>query len=310
MTTELERRLRAGMERVEARVPHGLAAGAYRRYRRRRLTFRALAAAGTAVVVASAAAAVASARADDRQAQETAYLASRVSGALAQVSGDMLYTRTTYTPPGSLGRQWDLTIGWSYQRSIRNTEYSLTGRPYWDTGITRVAGLWSVRAVNVDYPARNFMRVTPRMGNDWSMNTPIGGPIAPPIAYCSVYVPPTAGSILDQIGGASTAAWAKYFKAVLDCGQFRVAGHQRLGGTETIKLVDVPSRQRGYRPQTVWVDPSTYLPVAMEYTDYPGTQTHTTFEWLPPTKANLANLNVPVPAGFKQVKQAQQQQVP
>jgi hypothetical protein len=303
MSTELERRLRAGMERVQARDPSGLAVRAYRRYRRRRLTVRALAATGTAVAVAGAATALASARvASGPQAPETAYLASRVSGALARVSGDILYTRTTYTPPGSMGRRWNLTIGWSYRRSIRNTEYSLTGKPYWDTGITRVAGLWSVRAVNVDYPARTFMRVTPGMGNDWSMSTPIGGPVTPPIAYCSVYVPPTAGSILDQIGGASTAAWAKYFKAVLACGQFRVAGKQRLGGTSAIKLVQVPSRQRGYRPETVWVDPSTYRPVAMEYTDYPGTQVHTTFGWLPPTKANLANLSVPVPAGFRQVK--------
>jgi hypothetical protein len=308
MTTELERQLRASMERVEAGDPSGLAVRAYRRYHRRRRTLRALAATGTAVVVAGAATALASVwAASGPQARETAYLASRVSGALTRVSGDILYTRTTYTPPGSMGRQWNLTIGWSYRRSIRNTEYSLNGSPYWDTGITRVAGLWSVRAVNVDYPARTFVRVTPGMGNDWSISMPIGGPVAPPIAYCSAYVPPTAGSILDRIGGASTTAWAKYFKAVLACGQFVVAGKQRLDGTETIKLVDVPSRQRGYRPQTVWVDPSTYRPVAMEYTDFPGTEAHTTFEWLPPTKANLANLNVPVPAGFKQVKQ---QQVP
>jgi hypothetical protein len=304
MSTELEQRLRAGMERVQARDPRGLAVRAYRRYRKRRLTIRALAATGTAVAVAGAATALVSARvASGPQAQETAYLASRVSGALARLSGDMLYTRTTYNPPYSMGGgQWNLTVGWSYHRSVRSTEYSPAGQPYWDTGITLVAGLWSVRAVNVDYPARTVMRVTPGMGADWTMRMPIVGPIAPPIGFCSADVPPAVGSILSKIGGASTAAWAKYFRAVLACGQFRVAGHQRLGGTRTIKLVQVPSRQRGYRPETVWVDPSTYRPVAMEYTDYPGTQVHTTFEWLPPTKANLANLSVPVPAGFRQVK--------
>ena len=305
MTTELEQRLRAGMERVEARDPSGLAARAYRRYRRRRRTVRALAVAGTAVAVAGAATALAEARAASPQVQTTAYVASRVSGALAQVSGDMVHTRTTYTPAGSMGRQWNLTVVWSYRQSIRSTEYSLGGQPYWDTGITMVAGLLSIRAVNVDYPARTVMRITPG-GDQGGLAVPAGGPVAPPPAYCSVYMPPTTGGILLQ-AGASPRVWAKYFKAVLACGQFRVAGQQRLDGAQTIRLVDVPSRQRGYRPQTVWVDPSTYLPVAMEYTDYPGTQSHTTFEWLPPTKANLANLNVPVPAGFKQVKQ---QQVP
>ena len=42
----------------------------------------------------------------------------------------------------------------------------------------------------------------------------------------------------------------------------------------------------------------------MEYTDGTGAYAevaHTTFEWLPPTKANLANLTVPVSAGFRQV---------
>src|SRR5215469_14142242 len=248
MTTELERQLRAGMERVEARDPSGLAVRAYRRYRRRRRTIRALAATGTAVAVAGMATALASARATSSQeTQASAGVGSRVGGALAQVSGDMLYTRTTYTPPGSTGRKWNLTIVWSYHQRIRSTEYALAGRPYWDTGITMVAGPWSIRAVNVDYPARTVMRITPG-GDQGGLTVPAGGPVAPPPAYCSVDMPPTTGGILLQ-AGASPAAWAKYFKAVLACGQFRVAGQQRLGGTDTIKLVDVPSRQRGYRPE-------------------------------------------------------------
>jgi hypothetical protein len=52
--TEVADELRAGIERVPAQVPHGLARGAYRRYRRRRDAKRAMAAIGTAAAAAIA----------------------------------------------------------------------------------------------------------------------------------------------------------------------------------------------------------------------------------------------------------------
>jgi hypothetical protein len=63
----------------------------------------------------------------------------------------------------------------------------------------------------------------------------------------------------------------------------------------------VPTSQRWYSAETVWVDPSTYRPVAMEYTEGTTVRVRTVFEWLPPTRANLANLKVPIPAGFTRV---------
>lgn len=48
---------------------------------------------------------------------------------------------------------------------------------------------------------------------------------------------------------------------------------------------------------TVWVDPAAYLPVRLDL----GQIIQTNFQWLPPTPANLALVNVPVPAGFRQV---------
>jgi hypothetical protein len=49
------------------------------------------------------------------------------------------------------------------------------------------------------------------------------------------------------------------------------------------------------------VDPATYLPVRW---DVGGSQTD--YLWLPPTPANLALLNEPIPAGFRQVPPTQQ----
>jgi len=47
---------------------------------------------------------------------------------------------------------------------------------------------------------------------------------------------------------------------------------------------------------TLWVNPATYLPVRPKLG---GLQTD--FQWLSPTPAGLALLNMPVPAGFHQV---------
>jgi hypothetical protein len=302
MSTELEQQLRAGMERVPARIPAGLARQAYQRYRQRRRHARVAVAVGAAAAVAGAATAVASAStAGSPPTQQTAYVVSHVSSALAHVSGDLLHTRTTYRPVDAMP-QWDLTVGWAYGRSVRATDYTPSGKLYWDTGVTAAAGRpFAISAVNVDYAARNFMRITPSI-RSWSMNSPVTGPIGAPPASCSAHMPPGGGGIMMlAIGGASPARWAAYFRAVLACGQFRVAGRQRLDGTETIKLVQVPSRQPWYHAETIWVDPSTYRPVVMEYTDGTPVRVHTTFEWLPPTRANLAHLKVPVPAGFTQV---------
>ncbi len=45
-----------------------------------------------------------------------------------------------------------------------------------------------------------------------------------------------------------------------------------------------------------WVDPATYLPIQMALPHQ-----RTEFRWLAPTPANLAQLKVTVPVGFKQV---------
>jgi len=69
-----------------------------------------------------------------------------------------------------------------------------------------------------------------------------------------------------------------------------VAGKQVVGGVDALKITASSG------PLTLWVNPATYLPMRLEAG---GLQTD--FQWLPPTPANLAMLNMPAPAGFHQV---------
>ena len=60
---------------------------------------------------------------------------------------------------------------------------------------------------------------------------------------------------------------------------------------------------------TLWVNPAGYLPVRVMLT-LRAIQIQTDFSWLAPTPANLAQLNVTVPAGFRQVPPPAQAGIP
>jgi hypothetical protein len=84
----------------------------------------------------------------------------------------------------------------------------------------------------------------------------------------------------------------------VSCGSLVVAGRQTVGGTETIKLT---SRTGSPLSETIWVSPSTYLPVRVVARAALGLQQTADFTWLQPTAQNLAKLAVPIPAGFRKV---------
>jgi hypothetical protein len=108
-------------------------------------------------------------------------------------------------------------------------------------------------------------------------------------------------------GAQLTAA----IRFMLSCGNIKIAGHQRIDGTDTIKIV-MPGQKRSFTPNAndfafvggLWVNSSTYLPVRVVYSygdpSAPDKRV-IDFQWLAPTKANLAKLVVPIPAGFKRV---------
>jgi hypothetical protein len=79
-------------------------------------------------------------------------------------------------------------------------------------------------------------------------------------------------------------------------GQWRIVGQTRLGGQQAIKLVETPSGHF-QRPVVLWVSTTTYLPLRMVWG--PATSYEIwNWDYLPPSKANLAHLRVPIPPGY------------
>jgi hypothetical protein len=305
MSTELEQLLRSGMERFteDVRVPDGLARKANQHRQKRRMTARVATAAGTAAVVTAGAVAVAGGAgafgpASGHQALTTtqiktdAYVFSRVEHALAaQAQNNVLeYDRTVFQPssaiepagpatlqvsPAGAGSPWSVgyTLSWMYQGTMKVSAFTGSGRRVFDLGITMEGQ--APGSVMVIYGSSTYWRASlPAMGNGGT------GPIA-----CTSNI-----TLSDGPGNG----WPAFIRSQLSCGEYTVAGRQWIDGIDAIKITGNESHI------TLWVNPSTYLPVRLVHG--PGTgRMRTDFSWLAPTPAHLAALNVTVPAGFQQV---------
>jgi hypothetical protein len=312
MSTGIEDLLREGMERftVGVRADPALVRHAARRYRRRRLAARGAIAAGTA---AAAAAAVAisvlpgpSPAPGAVHATDVAFIVRHVQRALANHDDYLQYTRTAPTfSAGYVGPSPAATgylYAWSYRGQSRTVTASAAkagkGRPLDESGtvVVRAAhGMTTTAFVEVVYGRKTWFREC------YTGRTPRSDP-------------------------NSASSWAAQVRRDLSSGTFVVAGHQRVGGVDAIKLVEKSntpivsvSGKRFRMPSlTLWVDPTTYLPVRVTTMWFstlagktplnaPVTQLAsievlgTDFRWLPPTAANLANLNITIPRGFRQV---------
>jgi hypothetical protein len=80
-------------------------------------------------------------------------------------------------------------------------------------------------------------------------------------------------------------------------GEWRIAGHTRLRGQPAIKLSETRSGTIVGHPVFLWVSAASYLPLRMIWVTHQVTETDNWY-YLPPTKANLANLRVPIPPGY------------
>ena len=104
--------------------------------------------------------------------------------------------------------------------------------------------------------------------------------------------PPTAclpGGGIRLAGGRN--AWPDFIRSQLACGGYTVAGKQALSGVDALRITG----NSGHF--TLWVNPVTYLPMRLEA----GGLVQINFQWLRPTAANLAMLNMSIPASFHQV---------
>jgi hypothetical protein len=181
---------------------------------------------------------------------------------------------------------------WSYRGQLREQGLDPAGQPVFDASSTTAqspAGrrtVMNVSGTGADYTSRTWWRSSLRL----SLPAATGQ-----TACTSAFLPPPVGTTLD---------WAAAIRTALSCGHFQVAGHEQIGTVDAIKLVS--AKVNGPYTATVWVDPSTYLPVRLTWNwldpraQGPGMLTGD-FRWVQPTQASLGALQVTVPAGFKQV---------
>jgi hypothetical protein len=280
-------------------APQKLALRAYRHRQKRRRTARAITAAGAVAALAGGAVTIAgvtgafssgSARQiHGRQSKTTAYV-TRIEHALALSGQDSVvgYARTVYPPgmsfepvatglhgqyrPGA-SSPWSVStvVRWSYRGITKTSAFTAAGQRVFDERIAVVHGGGGA-TVAVIYRGATWWRATIRPVPGAKLGSPRCGPRV-------------------QMGAGG---WPAFIREELACGEYTLDGRQRVDGVDAIKITG----NRGL--DTLWVNPATYLPVRAIFT-FGRVRVQTDFRWLSPTRARLARLGVPVPAGFRQV---------
>ena len=302
MSTELEQRLHSDMERATqgVRIQPGLALTAYRHQRKR--TVRTRVVAGMAVVLIAATLGVAGVsgafgggppadqQVHGRQAQMVAYVISRVERSLS--SPDMATviaaTRTVYPAgttlqpvPGGLkgssasggsSPEVRYELLWASHVTTKLSAFSAGGQRVFDEQIT--LGGRSLGTTAVVYTSHTWwtaQSARPAVAGGGSASCLPGGGI--------------------RLSGGAGGGWPGFVRSQLACGAYTIVGRQAVDGVDALEITGSSGHL------ALWVSPKTYLPVRLEAG---GLQTD--FQWLPPTPANRAMLNMPVPVGFHQVQ--------
>ena len=293
MSADVEDVLREAMRRLSAelRVPAGLTRRAVRR-RRRRLVLRSaagLAAALTAGAVAVAAIGIPGTRFDGARqpAVNTADVVKRVDRALSAVGPGRIAqmtvtTRRTVEPGGAT-----VTITsriWSYNRLWRLASNWPAGQSHFDVGFKA-----SSACTLVNYQTRTWA--------SQSGSRRRSAPQTPGVSSCDSLADAVPGlfpaGLLDVFSYASSppATVAAGLRAEISGGSLTVAGRQRVDGIEAIKLTSRPGSRID---ETIWVDPATYLLVAVVVRPpggQPGPWQAAEITWLRPTAQNQAKLD-------------------
>lgn len=263
-------RLRAELATLPA--PDMLAALRRRRARRARIT-----AALTALPVAAAASAAAIVlphQPSTPTAQDTAYVVSHVTQALDAMPADTVTYRSTEEPNGNVIDSWFSSSG------SRIEFLTQTGQPTADnvTTFTRTTST----SVHVNYQNKT-----------WSRS--VGAGYVAPAAHFTC----AEASAVENFGNPSLMA--AFLRTKVSCGDLKADGTATVNGVKTIKL-SLTGVKNG-ASATYYVNPQTYLPARFTVVFGPGKPaTQEDFQWLAPTAANLAKLDLPAaPQGFTRV---------
>jgi len=290
--------------RMERPVETLVATGRARRTRRAlavRAAVACVAVTAAAVITVTHAVGVSPARrsAVGIQARTAALVVWRLENALAGTNV-VLQQRYTFSPAFPVVTQW------SYRGNFRVVQSGLMppaavaglpwaqGRQSWGDGTVATNGKRAY--VQVDYRRREWYATSAQDFVPGGCSTDL------------VWVEYGA-----EMGDA--ADWARYVRQALSCGKFKVAGRAPVNGKETIEVTGSMVQPHwigrwGLQVDvTMYVDPSTYLPVRMIWSN----RTHAAdgkplrgtvreeIRLLPPTPANVARASVTIPGGFRRV---------
>jgi hypothetical protein len=321
MNTEVEDLLREGMERftTDLRAPAGLVRrAAARRRRRRRLALGSVTGAVATLAAGATALAMVVLPGVAGPAVADAAVVQRVSSALSAAEpGDIAQmTVTTSFTPLNGKTQTTTAREWSYDGRWRSVVNSPAGHPVYDEG-TNSSGAYTV----VSYQTRTWARARQQEPGNRPKQFPAKtngcGPAAGGIPFPFRFGLPGIG--LPDSSLPETVATA--VRTAISCGTLSVTGRQEINGIDTIKLM---THAQSPFAETIWVSPGTYLPVRIVVRSGaifsgsvsssgpasatgpggPVVEQTANITWLPPTTGNLANLTVPIPAGFREVSLA------
>lgn len=307
--------LKDGIDRLmgEVEIPDGLVIRALRR-RSERSRFRAMAGSATAIVAVvgllAATLAVAPPQlpgkhhgAGGQQILTVSYVTGQVEQAMAKASSGKLVERITMSGkdarfvlyrllPRSEAKIRFPSLDaarlrlWFYRDQIRQQGLTSAGEPLWDT-----VGRRTATSYGIDYKARAWWRVLQA-----------GRRQVPAGRGCK------AGAFLPAPWLATPRDWTALIRSAFRCGTYKIVQHQQIDGQAAIKLVPADRSQRAFAAlrQTIWVAPSTYLPIRVEWA-WPATGSNhprdiaSDFVWRKPSRASLAQLTPPVPDGFRKL---------
>jgi hypothetical protein len=135
-----------------------------------------------------------------------------------------------------------------------------------------------------------------RSDTEYIFTEPAGAKAALPTKTEVIYVQygnRTWSDTYAAINTQSAAASLQELHQTIATGDFTQVGPTVIDGQKVVELID---HYKGGE-QTVWVNPTTYLPVRT-LSDSAGNTNQVDYEFLPPTPANMAELKPTIPAGF------------
>jgi hypothetical protein len=279
---ELTTAVRRSVEGAHMSVPEEQVTSrgrAIRAARRRRVAAGVTAVASAGAAIAAALVLPGAAAPATQQAQDTAYVVSHVTQAL-----DAIPASTIFFMHANNIRESVVTDIWG--RGIPNRfEVFRAGRLVSESGVS--VGANTRTAVYVDYRNRTWERSTLRV----SPLSAAAEARAAGIYTCDNDSESAIPDVATQMAGL--------LRALVSCGDLKADGTAIIGGVTAVKLTMLTDGET-----VAWyVNPATYLPIRRTVTRSGTLAMQEDFQWLLPTAANLARLDLPAaPRGFTQVQ--------